>query len=181
LAVVAHATSTRSPALWAMGAAIENRFPTTAAGRIVGTLNALALELDGWRRRPADFRRALIWATLNWVIDAAALWIILAAFGQRLGPSSVLVAFALANLAAMIPLTPGGLGVVELTITATLVGLGASAGPTAIGVAVYRLFNYWMPIPISALTYFATRSLTRDRALGRDTAPPIQVGHRPHG
>lgn len=46
---------------------------------------------------------------------------------------------------------------VELTLTAVLVGLGAPAAPTAIGVAAYRVFNYWLPIPGALLAYVATR------------------------
>lgn len=98
-------------------------------------------------------------ATVNWLIDVAALWTVLFAVGQRLSPPTVLVAFALANLAALVPITPGGIGVVELTMTITLVGLGGAAAPVAAAVAIYRIFSYWTPIPASALSYLATRVL----------------------
>ena len=33
----------------------------------------------------------------------------------------------------------------------------------AIGVAAYRIFNYWLPIPTAALSYLATQVLTERR------------------
>lgn len=110
--------------------------------------------------RPATLRRAAAWATANWLLDATALWVFLAAFGVTMSPIAVLVAFALANVVAFLPITPGGLGVVELALTATLVGFGAAAIPAALGVAAYRVFNYWVPIPVSAVAYLAVRGIS---------------------
>jgi uncharacterized membrane protein YbhN (UPF0104 family) len=56
-----------------------------------------------------------------------------------------------------VPLTPGGLGVVELVLAATLVGFGAPAAPVALAIAAYRVFNYWLPIPAAALAYGGVR------------------------
>ena len=68
--------------------------------------------------------RALVWATVNWLADAASLWVFLFAFGHATFPVYLLVAYGLANILAAIPVTPGGLGVVEVTLTAALVGFG---------------------------------------------------------
>ena len=54
----------------------------------------------------------------------AALYLSLLAVGAHPSPLVVLVAFGAANVAGMIPLTPGGLGFVEAGITATLVASG---------------------------------------------------------
>ena len=99
----------------------------------------------------------LVATVLNWLVDVAGLWLTLRLVGVSTNPTSVVVAFALANLAAIVPLTPGGIGVVELSLAATLVGLGAPAAPTAVGIAAYRVFNFWLPIPGSALAYLAAK------------------------
>ena len=57
--------------------------------------------------------RAVTWATINWLLDAASLWVFVAAFSHFISPIDLLVAYGLANILAAIPITPGGLGVVE--------------------------------------------------------------------
>ncbi len=97
--------------------------------------------------------RAGGWAAANWLLDAASLWVFIAAYGHQVSPVALLVAFGLANVLAAIPLTPGGLGVVEAVLTSTLVGFGTPSTIAIIGVATYRLVNFWLPIPIGALAY----------------------------
>jgi uncharacterized protein (TIRG00374 family) len=67
----------------------------------------------------------------------------------------VLVAYGLANVLASIPLSPGGLGVIEAVLIPTLVGFGAPRSQAAIGVVAYRLVNFWLPIPVGAVAYLA--------------------------
>ncbi len=72
---------------------------------------------------------AFTWASLNWLLDAACLWVFVWAFGHAISPIDLLVAYGLANILAAIPLTPAGLGVVEATLIPTLVGFGVPARP----------------------------------------------------
>ena len=150
----------RSPLLWSAAASAEGRV-AALRGRLLPGLKTAAVVLQALRHDPWLVIRGLFWATVNWLVDALALWLVLRMVGAPVDPVPVLVAFALANLIAIVPLTPGGLGVVEFALTAILVGLGAPGAPTAIGIAAYRVFTYWLPIPGSALAYFATRFYTR--------------------
>jgi hypothetical protein len=102
-------------------------------------------------------RSAIIWATANWLLDAGSLWVFIAAFGVYLSPIDLLVAYGLANILAVIPITPGGLGVVESVLAATLIGFhvpATVAGPAILG---YRLVNFWLPIPVGGLAYMSLR------------------------
>ena len=63
--------------------------------------------------------------SLNWLLDAASLWVFVRAFGGALDIDALLVAFGLANIFAVIPITPGGLGIVEGVYIPTLIGFGA--------------------------------------------------------
>ena len=56
---------------------------------------------------------AFTWAALNWLLDAACLWVFIWSFGHVISPIDLLVAYGLANILAAIPITPAGLGVVE--------------------------------------------------------------------
>lgn len=97
--------------------------------------------------------RAVGWASANWLLDAASLGVFLAAFGFRVPPDGLLIAFCLANVLAAIPVTPGGLGVVEAVMIPSLVGFGAPKEVAILGVISYRVFNFWLPIPVGGIAY----------------------------
>jgi uncharacterized protein (TIRG00374 family) len=102
--------------------------------------------------------KAVIWAALNWILDAGSLMVFVGAFGHWVNPDGLLVAYGLANVLAAIPLTPGGLGVVEATLTTLLVGFGTPRGIATLGVLVYRLFQFWAPIPVGGLAYLSLQA-----------------------
>lgn len=99
--------------------------------------------------------RAVGWAAANWLLDAASLWVFLLAFGHRMGPDGLLVAYGLGNVLAAIPITPGGLGITEAVLVTTLVGFGTARGIALLAVVAYRLVNFWLPIPIGAGAYLS--------------------------
>ncbi len=96
---------------------------------------------------------AFTWASLNWLLDAACLWVFIWAFGTLISPIDLLVAYGLANVLAAIPLTPAGLGVVEGVLIPTLVGFGVPHSQAILAVIAYRLVNFWLPIPIGGASY----------------------------
>jgi putative heme transporter len=100
-------------------------------------------------------RQAVGWAAANWLLDAASLWVFVGAFGHWVSPPGVLVAFGLANVLAVLPITPAGLGVVEAVLIPVLVGFGAPRGVATLGVLAYRLVNFWLPIPLGGLAYLS--------------------------
>ncbi len=102
-------------------------------------------------------KRALLWAALNWLLDAASLWVFLYAFGSTVFPIDLLVAYGLANVLAVLPITPGGLGVIEGVLIPTLVGFGVPRADAILGVLTYRLVNFWLPIPTGGLAYLSLR------------------------
>lgn len=115
--------------------------------------------------------RAAAWAAANWLLDAASLWVFVAAFGYRVSIVGLLVSFGLANVLAALPLTPGGLGVVEAVLTSTLVGFGTPSTVAILGVASYRLLNFWLPIPLGALAYLSLKV---------DPGDPDEAARRQH-
>ncbi|MBA3267273.1 MAG: flippase-like domain-containing protein [Acidimicrobiia bacterium] len=101
--------------------------------------------------------RAVGWAVANWLLDLASLGVFLAAFGHVVPLNDLLVAYALANVLGAIPITPGGLGIIEGVLIPTLVGFGTPRGVALLGVASWRLFNFWVPIPVGAGAYLSLR------------------------
>jgi uncharacterized protein (TIRG00374 family) len=107
---------------------------------------------------PSLLLRSTGWAAANWLFDAGCLWIFLDAFGKVVDPVSLLVSYGLAQVLGAIPITPGGLGVVEAVLTASLVGFGVPHEVAIVSVVAYRLVNFWLPIPIGALAYLSLRA-----------------------
>ncbi|MEY4401529.1 MAG: hypothetical protein RL072_1394 [Actinomycetota bacterium] len=102
-------------------------------------------------------RRVLAWGTANWLLDLVALWLFLRAFGGSVSPDGLLVAFGLANVLASIPITPGGLGIVEGVYIPTLVGFGVPAATATVTVLTYRIAQYWLPIVVGGVSYVSLR------------------------
>lgn len=136
---------------------IVGHLPFLDAEAVARVLGRVAVRLRTMGEDPRLLARAVTWALLNWVLDAASLWVFLAAFGHRMSIDGLIISYGLANVLAAVPITPGGLGVIETVLTATLVGFGATRGIAVLGVVSYRLLNFWLPIPLGALSYLSLR------------------------
>jgi len=97
------------------------------------------------------WKRALLATVGRWMFDYGTLLAALAAIGSHPRPGLVLLAFCGAQVLAQIPVTPGGLGFVEAGLTAMLVLAGVSAGDAVVATFAYRLFQYWLPLPLGLL------------------------------
>ena len=94
------------------------------------------------------WRGALAATVGRWAFDYGILLAALAAVGATPRAALVLLAFCAAQLLAQVPLTPGGLGFVEAGLTGTLALAGVSAGDALLATLAYRLFTYWLPLPL---------------------------------
>jgi uncharacterized protein (TIRG00374 family) len=99
------------------------------------------------------WKRALLATVGRWMFDYGTLLAALAAIGSHPRPGLVLLAFCGAQVLAQIPVTPGGLGFVEAGLTAMLVLAGVSTGAAVLATFAYRLFSYWLPLPIGLVAY----------------------------
>jgi glycosyltransferase 2 family protein len=93
-----------------------------------------------------------------WALDALCLFVVFVALGVPTGGVELFVAYGVAMTFGSLPLTPGGLGVFETAMIGTLALLGVGGYEAAIPVLGYRLFNYWLPIPL-ALVFYPTLHL----------------------
>jgi uncharacterized membrane protein YbhN (UPF0104 family) len=73
--------------------------------------------------------------------------------GLEVGWAEALGAFSIARLLTAFPITPGGLGVIELGLTAGLVLAGGPQVPVVAAVLIFRALTYLVQIPFGALTY----------------------------
>jgi putative heme transporter len=136
---------------------VADRVPFIRAETLTSLLQKVADRMKILSASSDLLVKAGVWAAANWLLDCASLYVFCLAFGAKISPIDVLVAYGLANILAVIPLTPGGLGVVELTVVAVLKGFGVPGGVAAAGVLSWRLVNFWLPIPFGGLSYLSLR------------------------
>jgi uncharacterized protein (TIRG00374 family) len=132
---------------------LPNRFRSRVSRAVERGSDQLRLLLSS----RSGLRGSARWATGNWAFDAASLWVFLAAYGHRMNPGELLVAYGLANLLATLPISPGGLGVIEGVLIPSLVGFGTPSAVAVLGVISWRLFEFWAPIPVAGICYLSLR------------------------
>lgn len=148
------------------GVAVEragSRLPFVDGSALRRTFEDIARQIQRLGHDRKSLIAAIVWAAANWLLDAVSLEVFVRAFGHWVNPDGLLVAYGLANVLAVIPITPGGLGVVEATLTSLLVGFDTPRGVATVGVLAWRLINFWLPIPLGGLAYL---SLHVDRSDG---------------
>jgi uncharacterized protein (TIRG00374 family) len=69
----------------------------------------------------------------------------------------VLLAYAAANIITLVPITPGGLGLVEAGLGSMLILAGVHGGDAFLATLAYRLASYWLPLLAGPLAYLLYR------------------------
>jgi hypothetical protein len=113
-----------------------------------------------------DWTRAGVMGMSNWLADMGCLALSFMAVGAPVPWRGLLLAYGAGQLAANLPVTPGGLGVVEGSLTVALVTFGGGQYSTVAAVLLYRLVSFWLVLPVGWLSWatlaMAGRSRTRD-------------------
>jgi uncharacterized protein (TIRG00374 family) len=108
-----------------------------------------------------ELRGLFGWSALNWLLDVAVLWLVFAALGQRLHLGVLLVGYGVANIATALPITPGGLGLVEAGMSSTFTAFGVPGATAVVGVLGYRLISFWLPVLAGVPQYLAAARRVR--------------------
>jgi len=96
-------------------------------------------------------------AAANTGFDYLALLFALRAVGADPRPSLAVFAYTAAELLALLPFTPGGLGFVEAGLVGTLTLAGVPGSDALAATLLYRLASYWLPIPAGGVAYLLFR------------------------
>jgi len=98
-------------------------------------------------------------AVAVWAANVIVLELMLRSLGERPGVGIAVLAVAIAQIVAVIPITPGGVGVVEIVMVSILTGFGMVSGVAVIAVIAYRIISYWLPLLVGGLTYLSIRGM----------------------
>jgi uncharacterized protein (TIRG00374 family) len=118
------------------------------------------------------FLQSYGFASADLLFDLLSLDLMFLAFRYQPGFGPLAVAYGAANIASAIPITPGGLGVIEVTLVAITVGFGAPRATAVIAVLGYRVVNYWLPLLPGAAAYLRLRLSLNAAGKSRPSTPP---------
>lgn len=133
-----------------------------ASGNLLRRGLAYAIAGTAWVREVIGDecgRRAAFAAAVYWAGDIVCLWAGLHSVGQSLPLSELVLAYATGYVAMVLPLPFAGVGGVDAAMTFALTAVGLPLAPALVGVAVYRLFGFWLPtIPALAALVLLPRA-----------------------
>lgn len=126
--------------------------------RLAGTRSRLAEVRESAREvQRRHWALAFAAAALNWLADLGCLAAAARAFELPVTVAELGLIYLGVQIVRQIPLTPGGVGVIEASLLAGLVASGAPEAAAAATVVVYRLLSCWLVIPIGALAWAGLR------------------------
>jgi uncharacterized membrane protein YbhN (UPF0104 family) len=140
-----------------VGQRLWNRLPGRHT-KITGLDRRLLNQRDDIRATLGrDWLRVVVLTGGRLGFDYGCLLCALRATGSDPRPSLVLLAYAAAGILALVPITPGGLGIVEASLSALLILAGVPGGKAFVATLAYRLASYWLPLLAGLLAYVLFR------------------------
>ena len=103
------------------------------------------------------WKAAMLLSSGRLAFDYGTLLATIRATGVKPNPSLVLLAYSVAGLLALVPITPGGLGIVEAGLSALLILAGVPGADAVVATLAYRIISYWLPILVGPFAYLAFR------------------------
>ncbi len=100
------------------------------------------------------------------VFDLAVFWACFRAFGAAPPISTLLLAYLLGQLGALIPV-PGGIGGTDAGLVGALVIYGTPGATAAVGVIAYRAVLLWIPAVLGGVAFTSLKRSLRDEAAAR--------------
>lgn len=122
---------------------------------------------------------ALAAAVANWLTDLLCLYAASRAFGLPVDLATLGAIYLTVQIVRQIPLTPGGIGVIEISLLAGLISGGAGEAAAAATVLVYRLLSCWLIIPVGFLSWLLLRKPPHDGVPAGDDPVDDRVGQLP--
>ena len=156
--------------------------PTGSSGRSSGRAGCAATctsysARNAWRAgaglRVRDWWAVVGYAAVNWLTDLCCLAACIHALGLPVTLPALAGIYLGVQIVRQVPLSPGGIGVIETALVAGLTASGATAITAAAAVLLYRLLSCWLLLPLGGAAALVLRRPGRSPspALDPDTAP----------
>jgi uncharacterized protein (TIRG00374 family) len=102
-----------------------------------------------WRQ----LRRPFLFTMLMNLTELLTINVVYFSFGSTVNFGALIIAYAVANIAGLLSILPGGVGVYEGLMTAVLTSAGIARGLALSATVVYRVLNMGLFLPIGFIFY----------------------------
>jgi uncharacterized membrane protein YbhN (UPF0104 family) len=176
-ALVAAALFRRAPLLGALIGRLlrgAERFLPASVSRHLLSAQVALRQMNDFNPPPRLWLACFGVAALNWVLDSVVLIMGLLTVGAPVPWKGILISYAAAQVLVELPITPGGLGLVEGGLVEVLIRFHVPASLATAGTLVYRAVSYWLLLLVgwSAALYLTLRNRRATRAAAAATTRP---------
>ena len=177
--------------VWAVSAMMRlcRRLTGWPRGELAAHIDRIIMRLTVVHLSPRQVIGVLWLGLANWLFDCSCLALSFLAVGAAVPWKGLLLAYGAGQLAANLPITPGGLGVVEGSLTIAIVAYGGAAPSTVVAVLLYRLISFWLTLPVGWGAWAGLAWIGRRRpwptpapagGAGPPDGAPAETGHPGH-
>ncbi len=140
--------------------------PESRAPRRIRVLRLVHNIDHGFEFMLAQWTRMVLpaaYIAIDWIVTIGVLWGCFWCVGERLSFPLATIGFAVGILTSMVSVVPGGIGIMEGSMTLVFVALGVAREPTVVAVLLFRLIYYGVPFLVS-LAFFRGMMLRAARS-----------------
>ena len=115
------------------------------------------------------------WILLDWTLTMTILWAAFRSVNYPIAPGLVVIGFAVGGCLSLVSLVPGGLGVMESSMTAVFVSLDVPLERAVVAVLIFRVAYYVLPLLLSLFFFHGLmlQAAHTVAAPGRSETPQI--------
>ncbi len=105
------------------------------------------------RKNWKDLRYPFLWTMVMNFTEVLTIFVVYLSFGELVNPGAIIISYAVANVAGLVAVLPGGIGIYEGLMTAVMASAGVQKALALSATVVYRVFNMGLFLPIGYIFY----------------------------
>lgn len=105
--------------------------------------------------------RALLYAFLFYIGDILTLYFSFLVFGYHPNPVLLVFGYTISLVLTLFTLMPGTPGVMEASLVFVFIKAGFPADVALFASLLFRIFSYWLPLPVGVVSYWRLRKIQR--------------------
>ncbi len=122
-------------------------------GKIENLFTDLHADYKHVRKNWKDLRFPFFWTMVMNFTEVLTIYIVYLSFGELVNPGAIIIAYAVANVAGLVAVLPGGIGIYEGLMTGVMASAGIEEALALSATVVYRVFNMGLFLPIGYIFY----------------------------
>lgn len=105
------------------------------------------------RKNWKDLRFPFFWTMMMNLTEVVTIFVVYLSFAEVVNPGAIIIAYAVANVAGLVAVLPGGVGIYEGLMTGVMASAGVREALALSATLVYRVFNMGLFLPIGYIFY----------------------------